>query len=276
MAECHIICGEGASLSSLVRLAEVSLELIERGDRSQAPYTVVFVHGFWQAAWSWDVWVMPALAGRGYHCLAFSFGGHGASPGRRRRSIGAYVNDLAEVTATLDRPPVLVGHSMGGYVVQHYLARGHRPRAVVLVSPVPRRGAWGATAKVARRHPFLFARINLTLDVGPLVATPERAREYLVAPGAPQEDLTPHLSGLEGASYRAYLDMLFTRPSLERLPLPALVVGGSEDRFFDRREWQDTADVIGADLEILDGVGHQPMWEGRGEKLIDSLLRFLP
>lgn len=72
---------------------------------------------------------------------------------------------------------------------------------------------------------MVFARLNLTLDVGPLVATPERAREYLVASGAPSEDLDPYLDRLEGASYRAYLDMLLNRPSLRRLAVPSLVVG---------------------------------------------------
>lgn len=253
----------------------MDLEVIERGQASAEHPTVVFVHGFWQSAWAWDVHVMPALAERGYHCMAFSFRGHGDSPGSRRASIARYVDDIEQVVSDLGEPPVLVGHSMGGYAVQHYLARGRLPRAVVLVSPVPRRGAWPTTWRVVRSHPLVFAQLNLTLDVGPLVATPERAREYLVAPGAPGEDLDPYLDRLEGASYRAYLDMLLNRPSLGRLAVPSLVVGGGEDAFFTEAQWRDTADAIGADLEILEGVGHQPMWEGGGGHLIEVLADFL-
>jgi pimeloyl-ACP methyl ester carboxylesterase len=236
----------------------------------------LFVHGYWQAAWTWDEFVMPTLASRGYHCVALSLRGHGGSEGRiRGSSIGDYVTDVRTVVSTLSGNPVIIGHSMGGFVTQHYLARGHPARAAILVSPVPRRGAWGATFRVARRHPWRFIKANLTLDVGTVVETPRAARDFLVSPSLPDEFINPYMPRLERASYRVYMDLLLNRPDLRSVDIAALVVGGTDDGFFTEPEWSDTARALGADLQILEGIGHQPMWEGEGVALTDAISKFV-
>lgn len=234
------------------------------------------MHGYWQAAWTWDRYVMPALAERGHHCVALSLRGHGGSEGKIRGSwIDDYVEDVATVAGLLSQPPVIVGHSMGGFTTQHYLASGHPVAGAILVSPVPRKGAWGATWKAAKAHPLVFARINLTLDVGSLVETPERAREFLVASSFPDEELDEQMDDLERASYGVYLNMLLKRPDLSEVAVPALVIGGAEDGFFTVEEWRDTADALGCELQVLDGIGHQPMWEEQGARLIDAIDGFV-
>lgn len=253
----------------------MDLEIIERGTADPDHPSLLFVHGFWQAAWTWDEHVLPDLAARGHHCIALSLRGHGASDGKiRGSSIADYVSDVRSVVDRLAQPPVLVGHSMGGLTTQYYLAAGHPARAAVLVSPVPRRGAWGATWKAATRHPLVFGKINLTFDVGHLVASEARAHGLLVADSFPRERIAGYMDLLEAASYRVYLSMLLRRPDLASVDIPALVIGGSEDGFFTEAEWRDTADALGADLMMLDGVGHQPMWEEDGGRLITEIDRF--
>jgi pimeloyl-ACP methyl ester carboxylesterase len=219
---------------------------------------------------------MPALAGRGHHCVALSLRGHGGSEGRiRGSSIGDYVTDVQKVVSTLSGNPVIIGHSMGGFVTQHYLAGGHPARAAILVSPVPRRGAWGATFRVARRHPWRFIKTNLTLDVGAVVETPEAALDFLVSRRLSHDFIAPYMPRLERASYRVYIDLLLNRPDVRSVDIAALVIGGSDDGFFTEPEWADTARALGANLEILEGIGHQPMWEGDGIALTDAIDRFV-
>lgn len=249
--------------------------MIERGEPGGSP-SLLFVHGYWQAAWTWDVHVTPELARRGRHCAALSLRGHGGSEGRiRGSSIDDYVGDITRAVRLLGGRPVIVGHSMGGFTTQHYLASGGSATAVVLVSPVPRRGAWGATLRVARRHPFAFLMTNLTLDVGHVVGTMERACDFLVADDFPPGELAGFFGRLERASYRAYLDLLFNRPDLSDVHLPARVIGGTDDAFFSREEWADTASSLDGELVMLPGIGHQPMWERRGEPLVEELDRFV-
>lgn len=133
--------------------------MIERGEPSDGIPSLLFIHGYWQAAWTWDEFVMPELADRGHHCVAMSLGGHGESDGKiRGTSIRDNVADLARVVRTFERVPVLVGHSMGGFTIQHYLAKEHPAAAAVLVSPVPRKGGWSATFKAARKHPLALSQ----------------------------------------------------------------------------------------------------------------------
>lgn len=253
----------------------MDLEIIERGAATPGRPSLLFVHGFWQAAWTWDEHVMADLADLGHHSLAVSLRGHGASDGKiRGSSIGDYVDDVLSVVETLEIPPVVVGHSMGGLTTQYYLAAGHPARAAVLVSPVPRKGAWWATWKAASKHPLVFGKINLTLDVGHLVASEERAHGLLVTESFPRETIARYMDELESASYRVYMSMLLCRPDLAAVELPALVVGGTEDGFFRESEWRDTAAALGAELVMLEGVGHQPMWEDDGRRLTAEIDRF--
>ncbi|MFZ0625406.1 MAG: alpha/beta fold hydrolase [Acidimicrobiia bacterium] len=255
----------------------MSLEVLERHPKhasSRPP--LLFVHGFWQAAWCWDEHLLQAMADRGYDSYAVSLRGHGGSEGRiRGSSIDDYVADVAAVAATLDDAPVVIGHSMGGFTTQHYLAGGHPAQAGILVSTVPQRGAWKATLKAARRHPGVFARINATLNVGPLVATPELAHEFLFASTFPRSEVARYGERLEDASYRAFLDLLLKRPDVGRISVPTLVVGGDADGFFDMVEWETTAAALGTNLVVLPGAGHEPMLEPSWPELVDVIDEFV-
>ncbi|HVH46636.1 MAG TPA: alpha/beta hydrolase, partial [Labilithrix sp.] len=81
---------------------------------------VVLVHGFMDAAGTWDL-VAPTLAEQGYRVLAPDMRGFGEGDRAPRGSyyhFADYVADLAElVTALSPHDPVaLVGHSMGGTI----------------------------------------------------------------------------------------------------------------------------------------------------------------
>lgn len=254
----------------------MDLEIIERGESREGHPSLLFVHGYWQAAWTWDEHVMPALARLGHHCVALSLRGHGESEGKiRGASISDYVSDIEEVVATLDPAPILLAHSMGGFTAQHYLAKGNQAHAVVLVSPVPRKGAWGATFRVIAKHPWRFLKANLTLDVGAVVETSEAAYDFLLSPHDDPSAIDRYMGRLERASYRVYLDLLLNRPDLSAVELPALVVGGTEDGFFREREWRDTARLLNARVVMLEDLGHQPMWEGDGRLLVDTIDQFV-
>ncbi len=103
------------------------LELITRTPTGDArPTPLLFVHGAYCAAWVWDRHFLPFFADRGYQAHALSLRGHGASEGHERLSswrLRDYVADVEQVIVGLSRPPVLIGHSMGGLIVQKILHR---------------------------------------------------------------------------------------------------------------------------------------------------------
>lgn len=109
------------------------------GDPRARP--VLFLHGGGQTRHAW-AGAAVAVADQGFFAIAMDHRGHGQSDWS---PVGAYdteqfVDDLIEVVAQLDRPPVLVGASLGG--ITSLLAETRGPRGIaagiVLVDVTPR------------------------------------------------------------------------------------------------------------------------------------------
>jgi pimeloyl-ACP methyl ester carboxylesterase len=126
------------------------LEVIDKGTCSQAhPVPLLFVHGAWHAAWCWDEHFLDFFAEKGYRALAVSLRGHGNSPTLkplRSCSIAQYVDDVASVAGSLPTRPVVIGHSMGGCVVQKYLESHQAPAGVLPCLRSPAGNPWGHAA----------------------------------------------------------------------------------------------------------------------------------
>ncbi len=247
---------------------------------ARRPHPLLFVHGAWHGAWCWAEHFLPYFAEQGYACHALSLRGHGSSPAKKLRwvPIADYVVDVARVAASLGAPPVLVGHSMGGLVVQRYL-EDHAAPAAALLASVPVNGVLGATLRVARRHPGRFLAVNARLSLWPLVSTPARAREMLFSDSLADADVARHQVRLQDESYRAYVDMLIRRPRPGRVDTPVLVLGAADDQLFSPAEVAATAAAYGVEPVILDDLAHDVMldtnWEQAAAALRDGLDRLL-
>ena len=125
---------------------------IER--RGQGP-AIVFLHGLGVSSTSWDA-QMKALEDR-FTVVAWDLLGHGKSPIPSDPALysreGA-LEDLAEILATLDEKPFLVGHSLGGYLSLTYAALNpDKVRGMVLIATGPgfrdteKREAWNARSR---------------------------------------------------------------------------------------------------------------------------------
>ncbi len=98
----------------------------------------------------------PISPKKGYSSYALSLRGHGSSEGRERlrwTSLAEYVSDVSHLADQLDKPPVVIGHSMGGMIVQKYLEANRAPAAVLLASAPPK-GVLAATLRVAPVIPW--------------------------------------------------------------------------------------------------------------------------
>ena len=127
---------------SVAHTLTAMLEVIDKGYvRESHPVPLLFVHGAWHAAWCWDEHFLSFFADKGYRALAVSLRGHGSSPTPkplRTCSVADYVQDVGLVADSLPRRPVVIGHSMGGLIVQKYLESHHAPVGVLMASTPPR------------------------------------------------------------------------------------------------------------------------------------------
>jgi len=242
------------------------------------PTPLLFVHGAWHGAWCWDEHFLPYFAEHGYASHALDLRGHGKSDNPRSlrtTRIDHYIEDLASVVETLDTPPVLIGHSMGGLVVQRYLEGRSLPAAVLLATD-PVGGALGATLRMIKRHPVPFAMVNLKMRLWPIVGTPELARDAFFPDDMSEADSDRYWSRLQDESYLAYLDMLaFRKPRPGRVTTPVLVIGGDADRMFSRSEMMKTARAYGGSPVMIPGAAHYLMLDTRWQQAADAMLAWL-
>ena len=232
----------------------------------------------WHAAWCWEPHFLPYFAALGYDSYALSFRGHGSSEGRERLrwiSFAEYVSDVEQVASQMAQPPVLVGHSIGGLVVQKYLEQHDSP-AVVLLASVPPETAVRIAARVARRRPLAAMKALLTLRMYPIIGTPELAREALFSSDMPQKQVEDYASRLQDESFRAFLDLLIPyRSHPEQIRTPLLVLGAAEDRFILPKEVAATASALGVKAEMFPGMSHDMMLEADWQMVANRIRAWL-
>lgn len=245
-----------------------ALEVLERqpaADDGRVP--LLFVHGLGHGAWCWERW-LDAAAEAGHPAYAVSLRGHGNSPGRLRTALlSQYVDDVIATATALPRPAVLVGHSMGGLVVQRALAR-YAARAAVLVSPVPAHPAVGALMSIARQHPLDALKI---IGGGSLPLRPE----YLFAE-LPQAEAQALADRCHGESALVQYQLIMHRPAAAPLGAPpVLVLATPDDRLVPIRGVRATARRYGATIEEFPGMGHDLMLDARWREPFKAMLDWL-
>jgi len=106
---------------------------------------ILFIHGMYMTGGSWHRWE-DWFRGHGYGTQAPSWPGRDAEPAALRANppeilstltLQDVVDQYADLIRDMDEPPVLVGHSMGGLVVQLLLQRGLGARGVAIDSAPP-------------------------------------------------------------------------------------------------------------------------------------------
>lgn len=254
------------------------LELLVREPENQTKKTpLLFIHGAWHGAWCWDEYFLPYFASNGYRVYAPSLRGHGQSGGAARlrwTSAADYLADIAETAAQLPQPPIIIGHSMGGYLVQKYLERVTLPGAILLAS-VPPQGVWRVALQSARRFPGKFLKLNLKLSLYPLVETAELTQFHFFSPNMPQEKVNGYFAKLGDESYRGFLDMLLLNlPRPAKVKTPMLVLGGENDVIFSMDEVRATARAYHTQPHFFP-MAHDMMLEAGWEQVAEKMVAWL-
>lgn len=257
------------------------LELVSRRPAgTPRPTPLLFVHGSYSGAWVWERHFLPFFAAEGYEAHAVSLRGHGASEGRDRlwtHRLRDYVADVERVADALSGPPVLIGHSMGGMVVQKALHRRRVP-ASVLMAPVPPHGLLGSALGIALGNPWLYHEMALAQALGPRAASAAGTlRRALFSDGAPEESVRYCFERLQPESSLVVLDLLGLDlpPSRPALDVPVLVLGAGRDGFVFPGGLAATARTYRTRPEVFPGMAHAMMldrgWEAVARRILDWL-----
>jgi len=215
--------------------------------------TVLFVHGAGggQLTWSFQKAFFETHA----HPIIIELPGHGESGGDGEDDIGHYAEHVHSFIRVLDLPKAfLVGHSMGGAIVQTLALR-----YPVLVKGIVLVGT-GARLRVL---PAILEGVQKNFKETVLMMT-----RYAFSRQAPQEFIERGIAQLMQVRpeilYGDFLacDRFDIMKEVEKIQLPALIVCGDEDEMTPVKYSQYLHDRIkGSRLEVLPKAGHMVMME---------------
>jgi pimeloyl-ACP methyl ester carboxylesterase len=240
------------------------LEVIDKGSGADShPVPLLFVHGACGAASIWDEHFLDYFADMGYRAIALSLRGHGASCSSKPLktcSIADYVDDVRAVVEKLDSAPVLIGHSLGCWVVLNYLVSKQSPAAVLMAPGTPQ-GMRRLAVRVVRRHPWIALRVNTFGNPADQFNTPGLAREFLFCASTPDSIVGSCASQIQPESARALRETAMPLPDVGLMTAPMLVLGANDDGVRIDGDASAVAKIYNADVEIFPNMGHVMMLE---------------
>jgi pimeloyl-ACP methyl ester carboxylesterase len=231
---------------------------------------IVLIHGLAASLHDWDA-VVPGLVSSGYSTYALDLLGHGDSP--KPLSPAYQMSWLVDHFAgwldglDLGKPPVLIGHSLGGYVALDYARRfPDRARALVLVDPFYANSQLPRVARLAYAHPavssFLMARtprwlIRSVIDIMSMLTGHGKGGLHALPRGVRAQTALDYIRTAP-ASYAVLKSELNLTPYLASIAIPTLVVWGERDRTLTPASFQELIRHLPNAVGKSRATGHVP------------------
>ncbi len=201
--------------------------------------TIFMIHGMWGGAWYWKNY-KDFLEARGYRCITTTLRYHDISPQDPpdprlgTTSLLDYAADLETEIRRLDETPILMGHSMGGFLAQVLASRG-LAKAAVLLTPAAPAGIFALTPSVVRSFWSVMTRWGFWRK--PMRQTFEEAA-YSMLNLMPPEQQKETYAAFVYESGRAASELGFwffdrrraSHVDESKVTCPVLVIAGAQDR----------------------------------------------
>lgn len=209
--------------------------------------TVILIHGAGGTHLDWppEIRRLPAAV-----TVALDLAGHGKSSGEGHADVLPHARDIIALVEALGLPhAILIGHSMGGAIAQlAALQAPERVAGLVLIGTGSRLPIAPALLEQIAVDPIAAVDRMMKLVWGPAgsLALQQLGRQRLlsVSPALLERD------------YRA-CQAFDSRPQLEQITAPTLVIAGAEDRVVPLKFSRTLAETIpGAMLVIVPHAGH--------------------
>lgn len=250
---------------------------------------LLMIHGSYHGAWCWSENFLPYFSEKGYDAYAVSLRAQGNSDRGNLKvsgTLASHADDLSSVIQSLPSPPVIIGHSFGGLLVEKYAVTSDaRPNiaGIACLSAVPPTGNAGIVARISKRSLWDSAKITWGFISKSFAKNVEDCRWLFFPDDMPESILKIYQAKLAACSPARLLDL---RALNEELPvtwkggappneLKAFVGGGGSDRVVDIEAVHELAQFFNVPPRIWDGAAHDVMLDTRWRLVADDLLEWL-
>ena len=247
----------------------VRLQVTTAGNPANPP--ILLIHGWSQHSQSWKH-QLSALS-RDFYLVAPDLRGHGASD--KPDDAAAYDNstpwagDIAAIISQMGlKNPLLVGWSMGGWIVQDYIRlHGDADIAgVVLIGTSVTTGKHSPDGVALKRDADVVARGMYSDDAAENLAATQAFIRACTANPLPADDVAamldfnmlvpPHIRRAARYRHEDY------RETMAKITVPVLVVWGESERIaLPPMIKQTLASIPGVTPMKMAGLGHAPFFE---------------
>ncbi|MCU1282064.1 MAG: hypothetical protein JWM53_5610 [bacterium] len=231
--------------------------------------SVLFIHGMFVTPLCWSGWI-DRFNTRGILCEAPAWPWHDATPaelraGHPNAALGRLTLDelVAHFEAIVKRqpsPPVLVGHSLGGLIVQLLLDRGLGARGVAIDS-APAKGIF------VLRWSMLRANAPMLFGSDPKLLSPAQWRYAFDNRATPEQARASYDQQLVPESKRVARGALAAKIDWDKPHAPLLLVAGGADHIIpaavnraNAGKYRHTGSKV--DFKLFDGRTHYGVLAG--------------
>lgn len=244
--------------------------LPERRSRRKPLY---LLHGELGGSWLWHRF-LGFFAPRGWEGHALNLRGHywSETADFRELDFDSYVEDALAGLEQMPRPPVVIGHGLGGLLALK-LAEQRPVSALVLLSPaLPAPLLPPPPAHMVRLLPRQYRRELLGWDGAPELIQKQNPDLTLADVMRVQ-----HMMGVESGAARRQMLAGVPVEAADLPDVPMLVIGAGLDRFFPEPDSERLAEWLGADYQPFGAHSHYGLVLGEAshEQVAEAIRSFL-
>jgi len=272
--------------------SKFKLEVLYSLTTSQYKGCILCVHGVCHGAWCFENF-LEFFPKYGFDCFALSFRGHSGSQGHEKLNefgISDYSEDIKEcinycmsIKKIMKSTPFILGHSMGGAVVQNYIGEhSDAVKGAILFAPATAGGMKKFKTFIDTYFLHKDLRIAAKKASGKEVTDKELFESAFFDKRVPMNDIRVYNKRLQIESKKITLEELYkSYTSNYSVNLPILVIGSYEDSYFPESSLNKTYTTYknsknkNIELEILPDLCHDMMLDPAWEKSANIVLKFM-
>lgn len=251
---------------------------------------IVFVHGVSHGAWCWEYFV-DYFTKIGYACFAINLRGHGDNKENKKGSLKKYVVDVSrsimrckeycEKNEIQYSKPSLIGHSMGGGIVEIYMnEHSDQIENAILFAPATAQGMGLDVFKTTisktgwyTAPTILGKKTNKYLLNSNFFVAKDKDTKNFVPRITDKKELAFYDEHLCSENIFPMLGLMYFK--LKKPNIPVFVIGSNKDAYFPTDSLNITADFYDTKPMILRGLCHDMMLDPEWEKAAESVLEFI-